>query len=93
LLHWHLGEACSAALSDEGFTVSGPGVTTTFRSRANGFAFDLLTASEAPPCGWISRSFDVKTPITTARMRGRIEGSTQIVTTIQVRADGADPSN
>ncbi|MFD2366064.1 heparinase II/III family protein [Pseudoduganella sp. GCM10020061] len=93
LLHWHIGEDCTASLTDGGFSVSGPGVTTTFRSRADGFAFDLVSASETPPCGWISRSFDSKSPITTARMRGRINGSTQIVTTISVRADGAEPLN
>ncbi|HEY1044121.1 MAG TPA: alginate lyase family protein, partial [Telluria sp.] len=93
LLHWHIGEDCTASLIDGGFTVSGPGVSTTFRSRASGFAFDLVTASEEPPCGWISRSFDSKRPITTARMRGRIIGGTQVVTTISVRADGAGPLN
>lgn len=92
LLHWHIGEACTATLTEGGFTVRGPGVSTVFRSRACGFAFDLVTASEEPPCGWISRAFDSKSPITTARMRGRIDGAMQIVTTISVRTEAPDPS-
>jgi hypothetical protein len=87
LLHWHLSETCSAAIHQDGFTVSAPGSTLEFSCANPGFETELLRASEAFPAGgWISRSFDVKAATTTARVRGRIKGSASIVTTILIQA-------
>jgi hypothetical protein len=45
---------------------------------------ELLRGSEDPPMGWISRSFDLKTPIYTVRWYGRIIGSTCLKTIIDI---------
>ncbi|HZX25974.1 MAG TPA: alginate lyase family protein, partial [Telluria sp.] len=85
LLHWHVSETCSVALSDDGFSVLGAAASLDCACTHPGFKLDCLRASATPPGGWISRSFDSKTPTTTIRFRGRIEGSASIVTTMNIR--------
>jgi hypothetical protein len=83
-LHWHLSEACSVTPGEHGFTVQAPRATLEFTCPP-GFALDILRASEAPIGGWISRTFDAKTPIDTVRLRGTVRGDTQVLTTIAIR--------
>jgi hypothetical protein len=47
---------------------------------------ELLHCSMTPIGGWISRKFDEKTGNTTAVWRGRIRGTTEIVTEIVLTA-------
>lgn len=93
LLHWHLGETCRAQLAEHGFTVDGAGAQLHFSWDAPGFTCELLRAQDAPPAGWVSRTFDAKDATTTARLRGRITGATCIVTTILVHASAREPVN
>ena len=50
----------------------------------NNWSLALLRGSEQPLSGWISRSFDVKSPITTAVWSSHITGTTEVVTQISI---------
>lgn len=83
-INWHLSEACSVELHGRGFTVRAPRATLEFTCPP-GFEPDILRASESPIGGWISRTFDAKSPIDTVRVRGTIRGETEVVTSIALR--------
>jgi hypothetical protein len=83
-LHWHLAEACHVEAGAGGVLARGARHALELRC-----AFgepSLLHASDSPIAGWIARSFDAKTPITTARWQGRVHGTTEIVTELHIRA-------
>ncbi|WP_035372818.1 alginate lyase family protein [Pseudoduganella violaceinigra] len=80
-LHWHFAEGCYTEAR---------GQTLHAARRGKGLRMDcrfgqgpqLYCASTAPIAGWISRTFDCKTGITTAIWRGTIRGTSTIVTEI-----------
>jgi hypothetical protein len=80
-LHWHFAEGCHAEADGNTLHVTkrcqGLHMTCEFGSGPQ-----LYCASTAPIAGWISRSFDSKTGINTAKWRGTIRGTTTIVTEI-----------
>ena len=80
-LHWHFAENCRAETDGHHVHIAsrrqGLRMTCHF-----GLGPQLFCASTAPIAGWISRSFDSKAGITTARWRGTIRGNTRIVTEI-----------
>jgi hypothetical protein len=80
-LHWHFAEGCHAAADGNTLHVAkrGKGMHMTC---AFGSGPQLYCASTAPIAGWISRSFDSKAGINTAKWRGTIRGTTTIVTEI-----------
>ena len=47
---------------------------------------ELIRGRDSPPTGWVSRDFDVKTPSTTVVVRGEIDGTRELTTTISVAA-------
>ncbi|HEU4775973.1 MAG TPA: heparinase II/III-family protein, partial [Telluria sp.] len=83
-LHWHFAEACQVTPADGALQVRGARHGLDMRCRF-GDGPRLLRGSETPPAGWISRTFDSKTPITTAVWQGAIDGTTEIVTEIDLR--------
>lgn len=87
-LHWHFAEKCTVSIDSD--TVSAVGKRNNLMLRctsgADMFNIELLRGSESPLGGWISRTFDQKSPITTAVWRGVIGGRTEIVTQLQIRA-------
>ena len=83
-LHWHYAEACQVAPVGDALQVRGARHGLLMRCRF-GAGPRLLRGSETPPAGWISRTFDSKTPITTAVWQGAIDGTTEIVTEIDLR--------
>jgi hypothetical protein len=87
-LHWHLSEACSVEHDGRGCTVRTPRATLELTSPP-GFELDILRASESPISGWISRTFDAKSPINTVRLRGTVRGNTEVVTSIAIRVGRA----
>lgn len=82
-LFWHFAEGCAVSAIDgrlEWRTVRTQGVMRLDRSD---FKLDLTTGQESPPSGWISRRFDRREPIATARFHGRTQGTVRVVTTIE----------
>lgn len=85
-LHWHFAEGCHAETVGRTLHVTrgNPGLPPRELRMACDFGTgpQLYRASMAPIAGWISRSFDSKAGITTAKWRGTIRGSCTIVTEI-----------
>lgn len=79
-LHWHFAEHCQVGVAD-GAVLARSGARQLQLRCAGGLgAPRLLRGSERPIAGWISRRFDEKTATSTAVWRGRIHGTTEIVT-------------
>lgn len=80
-LHWHFAEGCHAEAAGQTLHIANrdKGLRMTCRF---GNGPQLYCASTAPIAGWISRTFDSKTGITTAVWRGTIRGTSTIVTEI-----------
>jgi uncharacterized heparinase superfamily protein len=84
-VQWHFAEKCS---------VQAEGRSVWVRAKSKGLRMScsfgngpaLLHCSMSPLAGWISRKFDEKAGITTAVWRGRISGTTEIVTEIVLLA-------
>ena len=83
-LHWHFAEGCQVSNSVEGLLAQGRHHALALRCNW-GEGAALLCASDNPIGGWVSRRFDEKTPTTTARCAGEIQGETVIVTELQIR--------
>jgi hypothetical protein len=84
-LHWHFGEKCRVRA--EGRSVQATAASRGLRMACSfGNEPELLHCSMTPIGGWISRKFDEKTGNTTAVWRGRIRGTTAIVTEIVLTA-------
>ncbi len=89
-LHWHFSESCQ--VMRQGSTVVAQGRRQALELRCGlGNGPQLLCGSDNPIGGWISRSFDEKCPISTAVWRGSVQGRTEIVTELQIRAT-AEPT-
>ncbi len=82
-LHWHFGETCQVSGESDGLTVRARRSQLRMQC-AFGNGPELLQCSEAPIGGWISRRFDEKAGITTAVWRGRINGTTEIITRLDL---------
>lgn len=80
-LHWHFAEGCHAETVGQTLHIAKRGKGLHMACHF-GTGPQLYCASTAPIAGWISRSFDSKAGITTARWRGTIRGTTTIVTEI-----------
>lgn len=83
-IFWHFAETCgiqvigneiSAQCGDRAAHVQMPGADWSPR---------VASGQEAPPLGWVSRHFDVKTPTSSVVWSGRIAGTTTLVTEIRL---------
>jgi len=84
-LNWQFAESCVVGFGDDSAVLANAaGRQLQMRCAAQGFTATLLTGSENPPAGWVSRRFDDKQPATLARWQGRITGDCQITTVIQL---------
>lgn len=89
-VHWQFGDHCVVTV-DEG-QLQAQGLRSGLRMRCSHGTLDLLRGSDTPPGGWISRRFDEKSPITSAAWRVRVQGTTEIVTHIELMPQ-ASPAN
>ena len=92
-LHWHFAEGCQVDAGDGGRTLAARGARHTLELRCAFGEASLLRGSEQPIAGWISRTFDAKAPITTARWQGTVLGTTEIVTELHIRATAGSTIN
>ncbi|MFV8819469.1 alginate lyase family protein [Haliea sp. E17] len=92
--HWHCSEHCKVSLdADAGVnrvSIEAPsGVTVVMEMPSATDAPELITGSESPPLGWISRAFDEKKPAPTIRWKQEINGSVNLDTFIRILGKGA----
>jgi hypothetical protein len=83
-IFWHFGEACSVELK-AGQVVARAGDCELWLQAPAGMAIDHIRGAEAPPLGWISRSFDSRLPCSVVRTATRIRGTARFETTFTLR--------
>ncbi|MGK5042353.1 alginate lyase family protein [Janthinobacterium sp. GB1R12] len=81
-VHWQFGEHCLVTVNDG--QLQAQGLRSGLRMRCSHGTLEVLRGSETPPGGWISRRFDEKAPIASAAWRMRVQGTTEIVTHIEL---------
>ncbi len=82
---WHFSEDCQVEVTDPGVLVTKAGrrLELQLDSKSRGHRF-LLIGSDDPMAGWISRSFDRKSPAYSLVERVDIRGHTQLEATIDL---------
>ena len=80
--YWHFSEDCDVLIEGNALKVVNKSATIRMVLSDPGLRFDLCRGQTEPPCGWISRSFDVKTPTMTARVALKIDRTTSVTTEI-----------
>ena len=81
-LCWHFSEGCDVSCSGGQVTAVAGTVSLTMGMEERTLLPTLFRGEVDPPAGWVSRSFDVKTPTTCAVWRGAIHGNTRFLTRI-----------
>jgi hypothetical protein len=79
-LCWHFAEACTVNCNGGSIVADAGVVRLTMTMEGNPLSPKLLRGEEDPPAGWISRSFDVKTPTTSVVWSGEIQGKVRLLT-------------
>ena len=83
-LCWHFAEDCLVNCLDGTVAATSGDVSLAMAMVDCNLSPTLFRGQEDPPAGWISRSFDVKTPTACVVWRGVIEGNTQLATRITI---------
>jgi hypothetical protein len=79
---WHFSEDCDVSIEGHALTAVNNGRRIRMILSDPKLRFDLCRGQSEPPCGWISRSFDVKVPAVTARVVFEVDGTTSVMTEI-----------
>ncbi len=82
---WHFAEHCKVEIIPSGLVIRNGETVVVMRVTEQA---DITTycGDEARPAGWISRGYDLKTPITSVRCRSSISGATHLKTEIECGA-------
>lgn len=83
-LHWHCHEEAEVSLLGSRVMVARANSLLSLTLDDQRFLARLARAEETPPLGWISRSFDSKSPCTVVVWTGEIEGPCELETRMQV---------
>ncbi|MCG6868806.1 MAG: heparinase II/III family protein [Gammaproteobacteria bacterium] len=81
---WHFGEQCRISTRGSTILVENAGVRATFTPQEKDVECLLLSQSDSPPGGWVSRRFDVKAPAFTVVWKSKIKGTTRLGSTIEL---------
>lgn len=73
---WHFSEACDVTIDGHEITAINEGVQMVMTLPSN-VEIKSCRGQESPPCGWVSRRFDVKVPSTTVIVSQKIKGETE----------------
>lgn len=90
---WHFSEACDVWLEDNVLYARNGDNVVHLHLFHPAFKFALHRGEEHPPCGWVSRRFDVKIPAVTAVVPFAVQGKTVLVTEIVCPDIPADVRN
>lgn len=85
-MFWHFAEDCRVEASNHVITAR-RGRVKLQMTLPETTKVELVRGREEPPLGWISRSFDARTPCCTVRASRLIRGSVHLVTLIEVEFD------
>lgn len=81
---WHFAEHCRLRWDNGAILVEGERNSLRLRlPKLDAARVRIVRGAEQPPCGWVSRRFDVKHPTSTVVLEGRIRGQARVVTEIQ----------
>ncbi|MGK5079754.1 alginate lyase family protein [Janthinobacterium sp. HLX7-2] len=83
-VHWQFGDHCMVTVDDG--QLQAQGQRSGLRMCCSHGAPEIMVGSDTPPGGWISRRFDEKSPIASAVWRVKVQGTTEIVTHIELMA-------
>ena len=83
-LFWHFSERCRVRVSGTEISAEQDGIRVSLEMMDSGWEIGVRSGEESPPCGWISRSFNVKEPTTTVVCHRRIDGGASFRTEIKV---------
>jgi hypothetical protein len=83
-LCWHFSEHCSVKLEGNSLRAVAGRARLALEMESCTAPPRLLRGQEDPLAGWLSRSFDVKSPIFTAAWSLSVQGPTQFVTIIRL---------
>jgi uncharacterized protein GlcG (DUF336 family) len=86
-LHWHLSEACEARVRGHEVEVRRAGAGLRIECPFELDPPQVVVGREDPPLGWMSRRLDEKKPSPTIVCRGRIAGTTRLLTTITISVE------
>jgi len=89
---WHFAEACQVTCGDGRIVATVGNCRLTMRMTNVDWEPTVLHGQESPPAGWISRSFDKKTPTASVVWKGQCVGKTQLRTEIALSFDGRSDS-
>jgi hypothetical protein len=79
---WHFSDTCEISAQGNTLLVKNGSVQIRLRLADPTLRFEIHKAEENPPCGWVSRKFDVKVPAVTAIVPFPVHGRTVVVTEI-----------
>jgi hypothetical protein len=82
-LHWHLAEGCEARAHGQVVEVECAQQRLRIECPRQLAPPRVVTGSDSPPLGWVSRALGVKRPSPTVLCRGRV-GAGSLETRIQV---------
>ena len=83
-LYWHLSEHCNAYILNNAVVIESQDVRVRIKVLNESWHPEIIKGCEAPPLGWISRGFDLKTPTMCIRYVGEIVGTTELSTEIKI---------
>lgn len=81
---WHFSENCQVTLESNKYNIKSGGTRMTLQLDGDMDSALLFIGDDDEPLGWVSRSFDVKSPSVTLRARKNIFGKTEIRTVINL---------
>jgi hypothetical protein len=81
---WHFSEHCRVTVAGNSLVAVAGNIRLSLTMDPSVPPPSLVSGQEDPPAGWISRSFDVKLPISTAVWPVSVVGTTRFVTIVRV---------
>jgi hypothetical protein len=89
-IFWHFAESCDVSIAGRVF-VGRSGDVSIEGECPHDLHLSLHRGVESPPLGWISRSFDARSPTATVRAHGCIRGSMRLTTRFKIKLANAAP--
>jgi hypothetical protein len=80
--HWHFSENCEVSVNSNRLTADNGGKRIQMTLSEPNLRFELCRGQSEPPCGWVSRRFDIKVPTVTARVVVDANGTASVTTDI-----------
>lgn len=85
---WHFSERCKVIVDGLDIVAEQGGCKVIMKLNGTGWDIQRYAGQESPPCGWVSRSFNVKTPTTTIVCKRKITGTEHFMTDIAIKLAG-----